>query len=146
MPEAIERLQAYKAAGVDVLHLEGPRSKDEIRQVRAAVEGPLTCNFYNLPEDLTPQDALELGLCEARYPGLISNAMHAAGWEVLERFKSEGYAGVRDFMSTFPERPARRAMDVARSTRIREFEEQYLPESMLQKYAAPVPEGKGIIR
>jgi 2-methylisocitrate lyase-like PEP mutase family enzyme len=145
LPEAIERLQAYKAAGVDVLHLEGPRSADEIKAVRDSVEGPLTCNFYNLPGDLTPEDAMSMGLCEARYPGLLSSAMHAAGWEVLERFKAEGYAGVRNFMSTFPERPARRAMDVARSTRIREFEERYLPESMLQKYAAPVPEGHGII-
>jgi len=134
LPEAIERMQAYKAAGVDVLHLEGPRSIDEIKAVRAAVEGPLTANFYNLPEDLTPEDAFALGLCEARYPRLLTGAMHTAGWEVLRRFHSEGYQGVRDFYKLFPEGMESRAPDVSRANQIRAMEEKYLPKEMLQKY------------
>jgi 2-methylisocitrate lyase-like PEP mutase family enzyme len=135
LPEAIERMQAYKKAGADVLHLEGPRSVDEIKAVRAAVPGPMTANFYNLPEDLTPEDAFALGLCEARYPRLLSGAMHTAGWDLLQRFKSQGYQGVRDFYKLFPDSMESRAPDASGSNRIREMEEKYLPAEMLRKYA-----------
>ncbi len=135
LPEAIERMQAYKAAGADVLHLEGPRSIDEIKAVRAAVTGPLTANFYNLPEDLTPEQAFGLGLCEARYPRLLSGAMHTAGWDVLQRFRKHGYQGVREFYKLFPDGLDVRAPDATRMQHIREMEEKYLPPEMLQKYS-----------
>lgn len=134
LPEAIERMQAYRAAGADVLHLEGPRSIEEIKAVRAAVEGPMTANFYNLPEDLTPEDAFRLGLCEARYPRLLSGAMHTAGWDLLQRFKKQGYEGVRDFYRLFPDNLETRAPDTSESGHVREMEEKYLPSEMLQKY------------
>ena len=135
LSEAIERMQAYKSAGADVLHLEGPRSIDEIKAVRAAVEGPMTANFYNLPEDLTPEEAFQLGLCEARYPRLLSGAMHTAGWDMLQRFRKLGYQGVRDFYKLFPESLDARAPDASKTKHIQEMEEKYLPPNLLQKYA-----------
>ena len=114
VPEAIERMQAYKAAGADMLHLEGPRSIDEIKAVRAAVDGPMTANFYNLPEDLAPEDAFKLGLCEARYPRLLSGAMQTAGWDILQRFKKQGYQGVKDFYKLIPQNLDTRAPDVSK--------------------------------
>jgi len=144
LPETIERLQAYKEAGADVLHVEGPRSMDEIKAIRAAVEGPLTANFYNLPDDLTPEQALELGLAESRYPGLLSNAMHTAGWDLLQRFKRDGYQGVRDFNKLFPNALDRKSLDRHGTRRIREMEEKYLPPEMLTKYEAS-PEGHGVV-
>lgn len=134
LPEAIERMQAYKEAGADVLHLEGPRSIDEIKAVRAAVDGPMTANFYNLAQDLTPEEAFALGLCEARYPRLLSGAMYTAGWEVLQRFRDQGYPGVREFYAMFAEGLESRAPDLSRSNRIRAMEEKYLPKEMLRKY------------
>jgi hypothetical protein len=98
------------------------------------VDGPMTANFYNLPEDLTPEDAFALGLCEARYPRLLSGAMHTAGWELLQRFKSQGYQGVRDFYKLFPGDLESRAPDVSKSSHIQQMEEKYLPPEMLQKY------------
>jgi 2-methylisocitrate lyase-like PEP mutase family enzyme len=134
LPEAIERMRAYKAAGADVLHLEGPRSIDEIKAVRAAVDGPMTSNFYNLPEDLAPEEAFALGLCEARYPRLLSGAMHTAGWDVLQRFKTQGYQGVRDFYRQFANNLESRAPDASQSDWMREMEQKYLPSELLQKY------------
>lgn len=144
LPEAIERLQAYKEAGADVLHVEGPRSIQEMATIRAAVEGPLTANFYNLQEDLTPEQALELGLAESRYPGMLSNAMHAAGWDLLQRFKRDGYQGVRDFYKLFPEALDSKSLDRRGTKHIREMEEKYLPPEMLKKYEA-APEGFGVV-
>ncbi len=134
LPETIERMQAYKAAGVDVLHIEGPQTVEQIKAIRAAVDGPLTANFYNMPEDLTPEQAFELGLTEARYPRLLSGAMHTAGWDVLQRFRRDGYQGVRDFYKMFPDGLDVRAPDAARTKQIREMEEKYLPAEMLSKY------------
>ena len=144
MPEAIERLQAYKEAGVDVLHLEGPRTLDEIRTVRAVVEGPLTTNFYNLPEEISPEQAQELGLCEARYPGMLGNAMHTAVWDLLQRFKTKGFSGVREFNSMFPFLVDQKTFDRSGTKRIREMEEKYLPRELLAKYDV-VPDGAGIL-
>ena len=144
LPEAIERMQAYKEAGVDVLHIEGPRTVDEIKAVRAAVKGPLTGNFYNLPDDLTPEESVELGLCESRYPALLSSAMNAAAFEMLDAFNKKGYQGVRDFFKLFSGKIDQRTIDMSAQKRVREMEEKYLPAEMLDKYAT-VPSGSGVM-
>jgi len=144
LSEAIERMQAYKEAGVDMLHIEGPRSIEEIRKIRAAVKGPLTANFYNLPEDLSPEDAQKLGMTEARYPSLISGAMNTAAWDMLKRFRKDGPRGSDDFYAKFEQKLDMRSLDILGSGRIREMEEKYLPPEMLKKYKAK-PTGAGIV-
>ena len=133
LSETIERLQAYKEAGADMLHIEGPRTFEEIIAIRAAVKGPLTANFYGFKEELTPEKAWELGLNEARYPSLVANAMHAAAWDVLTRFKRDGYQGVKDYYKLIPELDTN-AFDRRGTKRIAEFEKKYLPPEMLKKY------------
>jgi 2-methylisocitrate lyase-like PEP mutase family enzyme len=44
---AIERANAYRAAGADLLFVESPESLDELRAVRDRVEGPLVANMVN---------------------------------------------------------------------------------------------------
>jgi len=134
VPDAIERLNAYKAAGADVLHIEGPRSVEEIRAVRAAVEGPLTANFYNMPREIEPEEAFALGLTEARYPRLLSNAMNLAGAEALRRFRVEGMRGVTDYHAKLGSSGLKGLPDVARLDDLRSLEEKYLPPDMLKKY------------
>ena len=134
LPEAIDRLQAYKQAGVDVLHLEGPRSVEEIMAVRAAVEGPLTANFHALKEDLTPEDALSLGLCEARYPRLLSAAMATAGRALLSEFREKGYAAVTEFYEKFPGSINNRGAEADWQKSLRDMEEKYLDSEALTKY------------
>jgi 2-methylisocitrate lyase-like PEP mutase family enzyme len=134
LPETIKRLQAYKKVGVDVLHIEGPRSKEEIKTIRKEVDGPLTANFYGLKEDLTPEEALEIGLCESRYPGMVANAMHVAAWDLLTRFKRDGYQGVRDYYKMFPNPLATDAFDRQGVKRVTEMEKKYLPPEALAKY------------
>jgi 2-methylisocitrate lyase-like PEP mutase family enzyme len=58
----IDRLQAYQDAGVDVAHLESPRSSDEISAVRQAIRLPMYVTDYLLPETLSVKEAGELGL------------------------------------------------------------------------------------
>jgi 2-methylisocitrate lyase-like PEP mutase family enzyme len=143
LSETIERMNAYKAAGVDVLHIEGPRNVDEIKQIRAAVEGPLTANFYNLPQEISPEEAQALGLCESRYPSMLGTAMHTAVWDLMQRFQKQGYQGVLDFYKMFPTIVDNKNFGRLGGKHLREMEEKYLPPEMLKKYEAK-PEGAGI--
>lgn len=43
--EAIRRARLYKEAGADVLFVEGPRTKDELRRIGSELPGPLTVNL-----------------------------------------------------------------------------------------------------
>jgi len=133
LSETIERLQAYREAGADMLHVEGPRTIEEIKAIRAKVEGPLTANFYGMKEELTPEQAQEIGLNEARYPSLVATALYSASWDLLTRFKRDGYQGVKDFYKLIPEMEAN-AFDRRGTKRISEFEKKYLPAEALKKY------------
>lgn len=116
-----------------MLHVEGPRTIEEIVAIREKVEGPLTANFHGMKEELTPEKAQEIGLNEARYPSLAANAMHSAAWDVLTRFKRDGYEGVKDFYKLIPEMEAN-AFDRRGTNRIAAFEKKYLPPEQLKKY------------
>ena len=45
LDDAIDRLNAYRAAGADILFPDAPRSVDELRAIRAGVEGKLLVNM-----------------------------------------------------------------------------------------------------
>ncbi len=77
-----------------------------------------------------------MGLCEARYPRLLSGAMYTAGREVLQRFRNQGYQGVREVYAMFAEGLESRAPDLTKSSRIRAMEEKYVPREMLRIYGA----------
>ena len=72
-----------------MLHVEGPRTIEEIQTIRAAVQGPLTANFYNLAEDLTPERAVELGKQKGKTRPVIVHCQNgtrsAAGMAMLSK-------------------------------------------------------------
>jgi 2-methylisocitrate lyase-like PEP mutase family enzyme len=144
LEEAIERLQAYEAAGVDVLWLEGPRSLDELRAIRANTTLPLLCIEYNLPRPLTLDEAAELGMPYVSWPsGPVNRFMRAYYKALLE----EGLDAVERFDAMIPTELDITTGDSSykrSQRRIRELEEKYLPKENLQKYRDS-PEGRGII-
>jgi 2-methylisocitrate lyase-like PEP mutase family enzyme len=143
LPDTIKRLLAYKAAGADVLHFEGPRTFDEIRQVRAEVPGPLTVTPYSLPgsQDITAQEGRELGLAAVYYLK-AQRANHRFMWAYWERVKQNGpRAAYEEFCENYPAdeeliRVTRRyGFDFAK---IEEIERQYYGDEVDQKYAAEI--------
>lgn len=68
---AIDRLEAYEKAGVDVLCAEPLHEREEIRTLRAELDGPLmgTHCFDPPPE---PQELADLGFSAGYYPRLTS--------------------------------------------------------------------------
>jgi 2-methylisocitrate lyase-like PEP mutase family enzyme len=77
---AIERANAYAAAGADVIFVEAPQSTAEIERVAAEVPAPLLINL--VPGGLTPIESVqrlqELGYAIAIYPTLSLSAAAAA--------------------------------------------------------------------
>lgn len=138
--EAITRMIAYKEAGADVLHFEGPRTLEEIRQVREAVPGPLVCTAYALPEEITAEEGAELGLAAVYYlQGLRSNA----------RFMYYLYNDIRErgFRRAIEDFNARCPVDDGILAKIRRkyilgdleaFERKYLGEQVSARYDADV--------
>ena len=63
LEDCLARLKAYgEEAGVDWVQLESPHSEDEIRQARAAVEGPFSFMKGKLPRYLGLDEHLALGV------------------------------------------------------------------------------------
>ena len=93
LEDCIKRLQAYrKEAGVDWVQLESPHSVDEIKQARAAVEGPLSFMKGKLPRFLGLDEHLALGhqhrlVSRLHAPGHVGGAarLHAGFPEARHR-------------------------------------------------------------
>ena len=143
LEETIERLQAYKAAGADALSLEAPRTFDEVRQVRKAVSGPMTCPQYNLERETTLEEAADLGIYSV-IMGSVNVTISRLIWELLKAVKDRGQVGVADFNAALPSteggppRPGQSGLK-----HIVELEERYLPSAGLAKYEF-APGGAGV--
>jgi len=93
---AIERLKAYKQAGVDVLWAEPIHSREELRTLRAEVEGPLMgTHFFDPPPELS--ELAELGFSAGYYPMLTQQPALEAAWEYAHDFRERGVAAQLDF-------------------------------------------------
>ncbi len=101
LPETIRRLQAYEAAGADVLYLGGVENPADVRTCLAALHVPCTVPATWMTYEL----ARELGLCEFRQPYEMEMAMHAAGWEFLADYRKRGAAAVTDLRERYKGNP-----------------------------------------
>lgn len=139
LEDCIRRLQAYrKEAGVDWVQLESPHSVEEIRQARAAVEGPLSFMKGKLPRYLGLDEHLALGINIAWYPGFTHQVMWAALWDFMQDFQKRGIAAWEDFQASRKDRPYPHpdaGPGGESGEKQRELEERYLSPALLAKYA-----------
>ncbi len=87
LDEAIRRALLYKEAGADVLFVEGPRDRDELRRIGRELPGPLAVNL--IEGGRTPLCSLE-ELAEMGFfsVGFVLSGLYAAA-RALERTYSE---------------------------------------------------------
>jgi 2-methylisocitrate lyase-like PEP mutase family enzyme len=133
--ETIERMQAYKAAGADALSFEAPRTREELRQVRNAVTGPLTCTQYGFEREMTLEEAQDYGIYSVIFGG-GNQHLYRIAWEILKAVKEDPQAAVEHFKKVVPTTPGlefnrRKAVGL---DHIMEMEEKYLPKEKLAKY------------
>ena len=138
LEDCLRRLQAYrKDAGVDWVQLESPHSVDEIRQARAAVEGPLSFMKGKLPSYLGLEEHLALGINIAWYPGFTHQVMWAALHDFMQDFQKRGITAWEDFQASRKDRPYPHpdpGPDGEGGEKQRTLEEKYFSTGALQKY------------
>jgi 2-methylisocitrate lyase-like PEP mutase family enzyme len=88
--DVIERMQAYKAVGVDVLYAEFLEHRAECEQVRAGVEGPLMGTNHRIDPPLSLADLKEIGYAADFRPHEMSMASIRAVWEFAHDFRARG--------------------------------------------------------
>src|SRR6202162_2389185 len=100
LEDAVERLKAYKEqSGVDWVQLESPHTVEEIRQARAAVEGPFSFMKGKLPRYLSLEEHQKLGVHIACLPGFTHHVLWAALWDFMNDFQSRGLVAWEDFQT-----------------------------------------------
>jgi 2,3-dimethylmalate lyase len=135
--EAVRRARAYREEGqADIIYMEGPRSVDEIRAIRDAVDGPLFCSLIAMVPHPSVDELRGLGQCVVQLVDLMLEPALIAAWESLDRFRREGMVGWNRHMDATVNHPMARLryFDLVDTRAIRLMEERYLPKRELAKY------------
>ena len=140
LEEVAERAKAYKAAGVDVVYFEGPQSREEVAEVRRAVEGPLMSTLYMVQPQPTLKEQEEMGLAAAFYPRLAAKAGYMASWDFLTDFQKRGVEAEVETEQRTKDHPLGelRLFDLVDFGKVREMEEKYLAEDTSAWYAGSI--------
>ncbi|MGE4485905.1 MAG: oxaloacetate decarboxylase [Oscillospiraceae bacterium] len=135
--EVIKRLRAYKKAGVDILYMEGPLTIDEIKAVRAAVDGPFTATTIEMRPLPSIQDHIDLGMSCLIVPSLISRAGYYESWDFAGDFMKRGMDAYTDILEARKDHPIFefRLFSFLGFEKIREMEKKYLSAEAVKKYA-----------
>ena len=100
MADTIRRLQAYAAAGADVLYAPGLRNLDEVREVVRAVSRPVNVVTGWLDPDITLAQLGEAGAKRISVGGALSRLALAAFVKAGRAMKEQGsFAWMRDMMA-----------------------------------------------
>jgi 2-methylisocitrate lyase-like PEP mutase family enzyme len=99
MADTIRRLQAFAAAGADVLYAPGLRNLDEVRDVVGAVNRPVNVVTGWLDPDITLAQLSEAGAKRISVGGALSRLALATFVEAAQAMRQRGsFAWMRDMM------------------------------------------------
>jgi len=100
LDDTIHRLQAFAAAGADVLYAPGLRDLETIRRVVAAVQKPVNIVISAVDSEITAQQLADVGVKRISVGGALSRLAFAAVREAAVAMRDAGsFRWVRD---TFP--------------------------------------------
>ncbi len=140
LDNTIGRLKAYREeGGVDWVQFEYPRTVDEIRTVRAAIEGPFSFMKGGLGRFLSLKEHLELGVTIAWYPTLAHHVTWQALWNFMHEFNKKEMTAWDEFLAanaanTVPN-PLQVGPEGEGADKQRMLEERYFPQELLAKYS-----------
>ncbi len=89
---ALDRAQAYAAAGADVIFVEAPGSLEEMRAINRAIQKPTLANMVEKGKTplMTAAELAELGYRLVIFPGALTRFFARAGLDFLAQLKAEG--------------------------------------------------------
>ena len=95
--DTISRLQAFAAAGADVLYAPGLRDLETIRQVVAAVQKPVNVVMSSADPEITARQLAQAGVKRISVGGALSRLAYAAVREAAVAMRDAGsFRWVRD--------------------------------------------------
>lgn len=99
MADTIHRLQAYEAAGADVLYAPGLRNLDDVREVARAVTRPVNVVTGWLEPDITLAELSEAGAKRISVGGALSRLVLATFVKAAQTMKKRGsFAWMREMI------------------------------------------------
>ena len=92
LEKTMERTQAYKDAGVDMLFLEAVTELDHYKKFKEALDIPLLANMTEFGKTplYTTQELKEAGVDIVLYPLSANRAMNQAALDVLQEIRDKG--------------------------------------------------------
>ena len=142
LEEALRRMKAYKEIGqVDWVQFTAPRSIDEIKQARQAVEGPFSVMQGFMPSFLSNKELLSLGVNAAWGAVPTHMVTEAALYDFVRDFVARDRAAVDDFRGRNSDNPyvnGTLRVGGGEAAKQRELEEKYLSPNTLEKYEKSV--------
>ena len=142
LEEALRRMKAYKEIGqVDWVQFTAPRSMDEIKQAREAVDGPFSVMQGFMPAFLSNKELLSLGVNAAWGAVPTHMVTEAALYDFILDFMARDRAAVEDFRERNKDNPyvnGKLKVGGGEAAKQRELEERYLSPDMLEKYRKSV--------
>jgi len=131
--DAIERANAFLDEGADVIFLKVPETREEVRRVGEAVDGPLMYPCSGTAVRLDPAELESYGWDIAFYGRMILHPAALAVRDAVVRFDEEGVAAVEEDEAAFHEHyPS--IHHLAGMDEVAETERRYLPDAELEKY------------
>jgi 2-methylisocitrate lyase-like PEP mutase family enzyme len=137
LDEAIDRVNAYLAAGADVGFVEGPTDPEELQRVGREVDGPV---LYNFVGDLGTSPYVEMddldewGFDLVLFPILSTLSTIANVHADMQAFAEDPAAAMRGVDDAFDAQPLGSLHEFSGFPEVVEWEAQYLPETDQEKY------------
>ena len=135
LDEALRRANAFLAAGADLAFIEGPTSKQEVKRICSEVKGPVFYNMTGVSPRFTLEEMRALGIAACISPNAMLRTALAAMHDLAAQMRVEGPVAETRFMEGFRKHPLGDLHTFAGFDRIREWEQEYLGEEAMAKYA-----------
>jgi 2-methylisocitrate lyase-like PEP mutase family enzyme len=136
--ESLVRMKAYKEQGeVDWVQLTAPRSVEQVKRAREAVDGPFSIMQGYMDPPLSNEELLALDINLAWLPRPTHDVTYVALYDFIKDFMDRGTGAWVDFQEQHKENPYINGalkiggVEVAKQ---RELEEKYLSQDSLEKY------------
>ena len=134
LDDAIQRANAYLAAGADIAFVEGPTDVGEVKRIAAEVEGPILYNQTGLSPRFSREELQELGIAIAIAPGATLRATMRAVYDLAVAIRDEGPLAEKRFNDEFVDHPIGDFHTFAGFNQVMEWEAEFMGEEELAKY------------
>ncbi len=133
MAEAIERANAYCAAGADVAFVEGPIDEAEMEAACEDVEAPMLYNYAGISPNVAADRLDAMGYDMVIYPAFSNKATIHNTYENAQKFVDDPGGTMDEIADRFGGLPFD-LHEFSGFPEIVEWERKYLPEGDAEKY------------